>query len=83
MPVPFSLKGKMINLVKFCNISKETRLGIKPGDFIVVAKSQADVLASQVDMGKNFVVLPLGQKLNEAPVKNAARNNKKSRRSSS
>ena len=51
--------------VKFCNISKATRLGIRPGCSITVSKAKANQLAVRLhrQMGKNFIIIPDSQTL--------------------
>lgn len=52
-------------MVKFCNISKTIKFGIKPGDFILVEEDWAKRMANRVpqEMGKSFIILKEGQAL--------------------
>ena len=57
-----------MEFVKFCNVSKEARLGVPAGGFIVTTKSKSDFLSKQVNMGKDFIVLPVGKNSIEKPI---------------
>ena len=47
-------------MVKFCNISKEVRLGIRPGNYIVVSDISAKQMAKKVKMGSEFIIVQQG-----------------------